>query len=463
MLPELRLRERGRSQVLRPMRRAAAAELPRLRRGGGFQAQVLPGLRRGPSSPAPQATAAATEGERRQVTVLFVDLAGYTTLASELDAEEVHSLLGRFFARADGIVEAFGGSVDKHIGDCVMAVFGAPLAHSDDPERAARAELAQFQGMLEACLESGAGQTIYLCGDVGIGKTRLVEEFRRQAEARGFAYHIGLVLDFGAGTGRDAIRALDRSLLDVEGPSGAEATLAAAERALAEGLLAADRRVHLSDLLDMPQPIELRALCDAMDNARRNRGQRETVAELVQAVSTRRPLLLVIEDVHWADRPTLDHLASLAQTVVTAPALLVMTSRVEGDPLDHAWRASLGGSPLLTIDLGPLRPKEAEALAAAYQETSREFARRCLERSAGNPLFLDQLLRHAEERAEGGVPGSVQSLVQARMDQLEPADKQALLAASVFGQRFSLDGLRYLIDRPRVCLRGPDRAGAGAP
>jgi hypothetical protein len=63
----------------------------------------------------PQATPAA--GERRQVTVLFIDLVGYTQLASELDAEEVHGLLGQFFARADGIVEAFGGRVDKHIGD----------------------------------------------------------------------------------------------------------------------------------------------------------------------------------------------------------------------------------------------------------------------------------------------------------------------------------------------------------
>ena len=59
----------------------------------------------------------ATGGERRQVTVLFVDLVGFTALASELDAEEVHGLLGRFFPRADGLVEAFGGRVDKHIGD----------------------------------------------------------------------------------------------------------------------------------------------------------------------------------------------------------------------------------------------------------------------------------------------------------------------------------------------------------
>ena len=97
-----------------------------------------------------------------------------------------------------------------------------------------------------------------------------------------------------------------------------------------------------------------------------------------------------------------------------------MTSRIEGDPLDQAWRAAIGGSPLLTIDLGPLRPEEAMALAGAYLDASRDFAERCVERAAGNPLFLEQLLRHAEGERRRGVPGSVQSLVQARMDRLDP-------------------------------------------
>ena len=75
------------------------------------------------------------------MTVLFCDLVGYTHLSRQLDAEGVHGRLERFFARVDGIVESFGGTVDKHIGDCVMAVFGAPVAHGNDPERAARAAL----------------------------------------------------------------------------------------------------------------------------------------------------------------------------------------------------------------------------------------------------------------------------------------------------------------------------------
>src|SRR5262249_42008180 len=83
----------------------------------------------------------APEGERRQVTVLFADMAGYTRLTSELGAEETHALLNRFFATIDGGVVSYGGVVDKHIGDNVMAVFGAPVAHDDDPMRAVRAAL----------------------------------------------------------------------------------------------------------------------------------------------------------------------------------------------------------------------------------------------------------------------------------------------------------------------------------
>jgi tetratricopeptide (TPR) repeat protein len=128
-----------------------------------------------------------------------------------------------------------------------------------------------------------------------------------------------------------------------------------------------------------------------------------------------------------------------------------MTSRVEGDPLDEAWRGQTRESPPVTIDLGPLRKQEALALAGGFLDAHSRFALACIERAAGNPLFLEQLLRDAEEsaRAEGGgggVPGSIQSLVLARMDRLDPADRRALQAASVLGQRFAPEALRHLID-----------------
>ena len=71
--------------------------------------------------------------------ILFADLTGYTRLSSTLDAEEVHRLLSRYFELVDGVIGQLGGTIDKHIGDAVMAVFGAPVAHGNDTERALRA------------------------------------------------------------------------------------------------------------------------------------------------------------------------------------------------------------------------------------------------------------------------------------------------------------------------------------
>ncbi len=88
-------------------------------------------------------------GERRQVTVLFADLAGFTGLTASLDPEETHRLLNAYFSAVDYIIEQHGGTVDKHIGDAVMAVFGAPVAHSDDPLRALRAASGIHGAMLD--------------------------------------------------------------------------------------------------------------------------------------------------------------------------------------------------------------------------------------------------------------------------------------------------------------------------
>src|SRR4030081_1215537 len=80
--------------------------------------------------------------ERKIVTVLFADLVGFTSRAEQLDPEDVRALLSPYFARLRGELERFGGTVEKFIGDAVMALFGAPVAHEDDPERAVRAALA---------------------------------------------------------------------------------------------------------------------------------------------------------------------------------------------------------------------------------------------------------------------------------------------------------------------------------
>ena len=314
------------------------------------------------------ATAAVTlDGDRRQVTVLFADISGFTQLSRELGAEATHDLLNRYFGVVDRIVEGYGGTIDKHIGDNVMAVFGAPRAHNDDPERAVRAaceihesisrlgtgasaalrvhigiasgqvvasgtgsdahrqytitgdsvnlasrlqdvaqasetwvseavqravgriaicepmveiaikgfaqpiragrlvglrselgegettpivgrrsEVGQFTSILTSCRETGNGQTIYIRGDAGIGKTRLIAEVRRLAEEKGFACHTGLFLDFGVAKGQDAIRSIVRSLLNIAPGRGVKIRDDVAARAVAEGIDSC-RVSHLSE------------------------------------------------------------------------------------------------------------------------------------------------------------------------------------------------------------------------
>ena len=84
----------------------------------------------------------ALEGERRQVTVLFADIAGFTTLAERLDPEDVHRIVDRCFELITAEVHRFEGTINQYTGDGVMALFGAPIAHEDSPRRAAHAALA---------------------------------------------------------------------------------------------------------------------------------------------------------------------------------------------------------------------------------------------------------------------------------------------------------------------------------
>ena len=478
-----------------------------------------------------------------------------------MDAEEVHGLPNRYFAVVDGVIERHGGHVDKHIGDALMAVFGAPIAHADDPERAVRAaldihaavaaidpplsvhigvasgsvvasgmgsdqhseytvigdavnlaarlqdlaeggetlvseavqqpladrligdarddvavkgfaepvriwqvtdlaapmtrrralvgrdgEMRQFDAALADCVEQGRGHIVYLRGEAGIGKTRLVDEFADHASAQGFACHTGLVLETRSASDRDAIGAIARSLLDIGSDASQTARIERVKEAVDDGWLDNHQRVHLHDLLGLPQPPDMPGIYDAMDNSARVEGRLAVLARMLERASRFRSALVRVEDLHWADPSLMPYLSRLAAASADFPVLLVMTSRIEGDPIDQTWRAAARGAAMTTIDLSPLREADALELALAALPDAEELARECVSRADGNPLFLDQLLRNADQVAGQEMPASVQSIVLARMDSLNADDRRALQAASVLGQRFAIDALRWLLD-----------------
>lgn len=507
---------------------------------------------------------AEAQGDRRPVTVMFVDLSGYTALSARLDPEDTHRLLRRFFELVDGIAVEFGGTIDKHMGDSVMALFGAPISHGNDPERAIRAALAiqaamaglgvefgrelsvhigvalgevvasglgsaehagytvtgeaanlaarlmeraapgetlvaaalheatesttefadlgvvefkglgrpehiyrlgelksgvalehpmvgrrsemgQLMAMLAACQRDKRGGAVAIRGDPGIGKSRLMRALKREAAAHGFTCHTGLILDFGAKRGGDALAAVAADLIGIP----LEAEDVAKSRAIGDFVAAAglppSDQPFLHDLLGLAQPVESRAVYAAMDAAARQRGKSAMLERLLRTASQHRPRLIAIEDAHWADETTRHLLARLAGAAATCAVVLAITTRFDGDPFDAAWRAQSAGGLSATIDLRPLRDEEAKSLAVAVIDKLDAFARQCIERAEGNPLFLEQLLRSHLADPTGRLPHSLQGVVLARLDSLAESDKQALQAASVLGQRFALDDLRSLI------------------
>jgi class 3 adenylate cyclase len=503
-----------------------------------------------PSRDAPERLATAVlaarppiEGERRQATVLVVDISGYSAMCVRLDAEIVQNLLGRFYDVTDRIIANYGGHIIDHAGDATMAVFGAPVAHDNDGERAARAafdmhaqsaaiadtcdgplrlhvgiasgevvaatisagaqpkyavtgeavnlaarlnafaeagqtlitdaayrsvshlldaqalgaialkgfdqpvllwnvdglryttrerrpfvgrqtELRKLMSVLDAVQETGNGLALFVRGEAGIGKSHLVDEVRSRAVSRGFACHRGDVLDFGVRKGQDAIAAIVKDMLEAPAPGDQVSLRTAVNRGLTSGLVAPDQEVLINDLLELEQTPEQRAVFDAMDYATRARRIHELITGMLQRCAVHQPRLLIVEDIHWASPDLLQYLALLTRAASEMRVVLLMTSRIEGDPLDKHWRASTQGTPFMTVDVGPLRPEEARMLAGRLMEAYNPIALNCIERAEGNPLFLEQLLRNAVESEVERLPATIQSLILARMDRLLPRDKE---------------------------------------
>src|SRR5438477_10932911 len=227
----------------------------------GYRAE--PGFRFCPECGAP-AEAADVREQRKVVTVLFCDISGSTQLGEETDPEALRALLARYFERMKAIVESHGGTVEKFIGDAVMAVFGVTQVHEDDALRACRAAVE----MREALPELGLRGRIGLCtGEVVTGTEERL--------ATGDAVNVAARLEQAAEPGEVLIGAGTVRLVGDAVELGAERRLelkGKAEAATAYPLLAAAGGVsRRSDVPIVGRQRERRALDDAWERARAER------------------------------------------------------------------------------------------------------------------------------------------------------------------------------------------------
>jgi class 3 adenylate cyclase/predicted ATPase len=531
-----------------------------------------------PTSPTKVAAAPASSAvERRQVSVLFADLTGFTSFSEARDAEDVREMLSEYFEGSRRIVNSYGGKVEKFIGDAVMALWGAPVAHEDDAERAVRAALdlvaavtglgdrlglelrlrvgvltgqaaveldAVAEGMvigdaintasriqsaaepgsvlvddvtravtaraiayedagghavkgktepvhtwralrviaavggversdlepplvgrademgvirraLDTLIESETGlQLVSVIGEPGLGKSRLAWELKKYADGltAPVLWHRGQALSFAQGAGFAALAEMVRvrAEINVDDPPSEQRdkleSLAQNEFGASDGDAGARALRGLSRLLGLDDGRELMDLGELFSSWRL----------LFERLARRAPVVMLFEDLHWADQGLFDFIAHLCEWASECHILVLVFSR----PDERLDALTLLGE---RIDLTPLNEEDIEALVgAAVEGAPPALLRSVREHAAGVPLFAVESLRMLENRglmiAEGDahryrllgevhdldVPPSIHALVAARLDRLGDFERQVLRAGAVLGQRFTAPGAAAL-------------------
>jgi class 3 adenylate cyclase len=531
-------------------------------------------------------SAEPTREERKVVTILFTDLVGFTRRSEQLDPEDVRATLSLYYARLRNEIERHGGTVEKFIGDAVMAVFGAPVAHEDDPERAVRAALAirdavddldlrtavntgealvalgartaEGEGMVSgdvvntaSRMQSAAPVNGILVGDATHRATRNVIEYR-EAEpivAKGKSEPVqvwevvaararfGDDVAEGSGTslvGRERelsalVDALERSrrelapqlvtLVGVPGigksrlltelfqvvdrdaeliwwrqgrslPYGeglsywALGEILKAQAGILETDEADEAEAKLASLLDdlIADAAErdwigghVRALAGlgAADGAGGDRRSEVHSAwrRLLEALAEQRPLVLVFEDLHWADDGLLDFVDYLAEWAGGVPMLILATARPELLDRRPGWGG--GKRNATTLSLAPLSREETARLLGELLEQTllpAEIQSQVLSRAEGNPLYAEEYVRMLQDRGflvrrdgtwrldrEGDLPlpETVHGMIAARLDALSRDEKQLVQDAAVIGKVFWPGAVAAMGDRSPFALEDP--------
>jgi class 3 adenylate cyclase/tetratricopeptide (TPR) repeat protein len=511
---------------------------------------------------------AAPREERKVVTCLFCDLVGFTARAERMDPEEVRRLLQPYHSRVRSELERHGGTVEKFIGDAVMAVFGAPIAHEDDPERAVRAALAirdtlAEEGELEVRIgittgealialgarpEAGEGmasgdvvntaarlqsaaptgsvlvdettyhateraieygetppieakgkanpvpvwaalrararvgvervggaplvgreqeltllretfarvtrerrpQLVTLVGVPGIGKSRLVFELFQTIESGAFGlvfWRHGRSLPYGEGVTFWALSEMVKAqagILESDSPAqAAEKLRQAVHRFVSDAAETGWVERHLRPLAGL----------EAEETWAGDRRGEAFAAwrRFLEELAEERPLVLVFEDLHWADDALLDFVDYLVEWASGVPILALCTARPELLSRRPGWGGGKVNSS--TILLSPLSEQETATLVHALLGRSAidaDVQAQLLEHAGGNPLYAEEFSRMLTARpAEVVLPETVQGIIAARLDTLDREEKQLLQEAAVIGRVFwlgSLGGERWRLE-----------------
>jgi hypothetical protein len=417
----------------------------------------------------------------------------------------LRALLARYFERMKAIVESHGGTVEKFIGDAVMAVFGIPLAHEDDALRACRAAVEMRDALPELGIRGRIGMNT---GEVVTGTSERL--------ATGDAVNVAARLEQAAEPGEVLIGEATHEL--VRGAVLAEAVeplalkgksepvpalrlvsvLDAPERSHASRFVGRDR--ELAQLAEAWARAQEQASCElvtvvgdagvgksrlvaealASFNAHVVRGRClpygegitywpvvEVVKQLAglpsdpaaaaairsllgesdvgtsgdeiawafrKLLEEQAPLVVVFDDLQWGEETFLDLIESTALLSAEAPLLLLCMARPELVDQRPSWPAP--------SRLDPLPPEAADALIG--DAVSHELRDRIAHASAGNPLFISEMLAMAAEDAEVEVPPTLKALLAARLDQLDEAERRVLERGSVEGEIFHRGGVQAL-------------------
>jgi class 3 adenylate cyclase/tetratricopeptide (TPR) repeat protein len=457
--------------------------------------------------------------QRKTVTVVFCDVTGSTALGESTDPEALQALLARYFERMKGIVEAHGGSVEKFIGDAVMAVFGVPVAHEDDALRACRAAVE----MRDAFPELG------IAGRIGVNTGEVVTGTEERL-ATGDAVNVAARLEQAAQPGEvlvgEATLALVRAAVDgepvepltVKGKSepvpafrlaavggGGERRFASPmvgrqneldrlenvfaqavhdrscqlftvlgsagvgkSRLAAEFLAGLDARVVRGRCLSYGEGITYWPVVEILkqlgtlpegDPARPLRfvlGESELPAapdeiawgfrKLLEQEAQEQPLVCLLDDLHWGEETLLDLVEHVADLSRDAPLQLLCMSRPELLERRPSWGGGKWNA--TTVLLEPLDAAETELLIAELGGVGDELRERILQVAEGNPLFLEEMLALLRDsgNAEVEVPPTIQALLAARLDQLDPAERSVLERGSVEGRTFHRGAVAAMSD-----------------